>query len=185
MVEAAIRQHPFSRDEYEHAVAAGVFHPEARLELLEGEILEMPPQSSLHSTALQLCADALRTAFGPGYVIRVQMPLALTQDSEPEPDITVVVGHARDYRDAHPSSALLVVEVAENSLLHDRGRKQAAYARAGIPEYWIVNLKKRCVETYRDPRAGSYRVRTVALPSDMLRPPALSAAQIAVCDLLP
>jgi Uma2 family endonuclease len=185
MVEAAIQPHRWIRDEYEHAVSAGVFHPEARLELLDGEILEMPPQSSLHSTALQLAADGLRAIYGPGYLIRVQMPLALAPDSEPEPDITVVPGQARDYRDAHPSWALLVVEVAETSLLHDRGRTRTAYARAEVPEYWLVDLKERCVEVYREPQAGSYRVREVAHPSDTLALPALSAARIAVSDLLP
>lgn len=95
--------------------------------------------------------DALRKAFGEGTHVRIQLPLALDPSSEPEPDVTVVRGSPRDYRDAHPSAALLVVEVADTTLSHDRDQKGSLYARAGVADYWIVNLVDQVLEVYRDP----------------------------------
>ncbi len=131
-----VPRHRFSRVQYERMTEAGVFGPEDRLELLDGEIIDMPPQKSRHATAVTLVAEALRTIFGPGATVRVQLPFCLDDRSEPEPDVAVVPGNPRDYRDAHPSRALLVCEVSDTTLAYDRGRKLAAYARAGIPEYW-------------------------------------------------
>ncbi|MBI4572140.1 MAG: Uma2 family endonuclease [candidate division NC10 bacterium] len=98
-----------------------------------------------------LTQDALRKAFGEGTHVRIQLPLALDPSSEPEPDVTVVRGSPRDYRDAHPSAALLVVEVADTTLSHDRDQKGSLYARAGVADYWIVNLVDQVLEVYRDP----------------------------------
>jgi len=136
-------------------VEAGVLAPGERAELIDGEVLAMPPQGSLHATAVRLAEEALRAAFGAGYDIRVQMPLALDPSSEPEPDVAVVRGSPRDYRDAHPTSALLVVEVADTTLGYDRDQKGSLYARAGVAEYWIVNLLDRRVEVCRDPTPES------------------------------
>ena len=124
-----VSQHRWSRAEYDRAVEAGVFGPDARLELIEGAILAMGPQGSEHFTGIELVVDALRAAFGAGYRVRTQGPLAAGEDSEPEPDVAVVAGDARSYRDAHPSSALLVVEVSDHSLHRDRTVKQRLYAR--------------------------------------------------------
>jgi hypothetical protein len=117
---------------------AGVFGPEDRLELLDGEIIDMAPQKSRHATAVTLVGEALRTLFRSGATVRVQLPFSLDDRSEPEPDVAVVPGNPRDYRDAHPSRALLICEVSDTTLGYDRGRKLTAYARAGIPEYWIL-----------------------------------------------
>ena len=135
----------WTRDEYDRMIATGIFHPEERLELLEGEIVHMTPQGSGHATAVRLVEDALRNLFNVGFDVRVQMPLALGTDSEPEPDVAVVVGPPRDYRDEHPRVAILVVEVADSTLSLDRERKAALYARAGIQEYWLLNLTDRCL----------------------------------------
>lgn len=91
-----IRPHLWTREEFDNMVLAGIFRPEARLELIEGEILEMGTQSSWHSTAVQLVHDTLRSGYGKGFVIRNQMPLAISDDSEPVPDIAVVIGSPRD-----------------------------------------------------------------------------------------
>jgi Uma2 family endonuclease len=95
---------------------AGVFGPEDRLELLDGEIIDRAPQKSRHATAVTLVADALRTHFGPGATVRVQLPFSLDDRSEPEPDVAVVPDNPHDYRDAHPSRALLVCEVSDTTL---------------------------------------------------------------------
>jgi len=94
-------------------IEAGIFGPEERVELIEGEIVEMSPEDPAHSVGIQLAAEALRLAFGTGFHIRVQLPMAL-DDSEPEPDVAVVRGSIRDFRDSHPSTAVLIVEVADS-----------------------------------------------------------------------
>lgn len=151
-------RHRFSRAQYEHMVDTGVFGPEDRLELLEGEIIDMAPEKSRHATAIRLLEDALRKVFGYGYDIRSQLPLSLNDLSQPEPDIAVVTGSPRDYRDAHPAHAVLVVEVADTTLAYDRTRKLATYARSGIPEYWILDLAANC-RKFADSR------KTAAMPS--------------------
>jgi Uma2 family endonuclease len=139
-----------------------------------------------------LVEDALRPAFGPGWVVRVGAPLALDDVSEPEPDVTVVPGARRDYRDAHPTRAALVVEVALSSLMFDRTRKTRAYARNGIAEYWIVNLVDRVLEVYRgpgadpvDPAQPGYGERLRLPPPAAIAPLAAPASSITVADLLP
>ncbi len=180
----------WSREEYERLALAGMFHPEERLELVDGEILKMRPQGSAHATAVTLVENALRVIFGPKYVVRVQMPLALDPDSEPEPDIAVVSGSPRDFRDGHPNSAELVVEVADTTLEFDRGRKAMLYARAGIPEYWILNVRDRQMEVHRQPTEGrlstpSYQHNVVLNPSQSITPLRSSQHSIPVLDLFP
>ena len=173
-------------------VAAGVFAPGERVELVDGEVLAMPAQGSQHATAVQLIEEALRAAFGRGYAVRVQMPLALDPSSEPEPDVAVVPGSPRDYRDAHPASALLVVEVADTTLASDREQKGSLYARAGVAEYWLVNLLDRRVEVYRDPapqpqaRYGrAYRGVQSYEAGDRISPLAAPGSVVQVADILP
>jgi Uma2 family endonuclease len=112
-----------------------VFAPDMLVLLIDGEILEMTPQSRAHAVATRAVEEALRAAFPTGYNIQVQMPLALDPAAEPEPDVAVVPGSFRDYLDAHPEHAVLIVEVADTSLEFDRTRKADLYARGRIPEY--------------------------------------------------
>ena len=182
----------WTRQEYDLMIEAGVLTPEDRVELIDGEILAMTPQRSPHATAVLLVQDALRVAFGTGVHIRTQLPLALGQDSEPEPDAAVVAGAVRDYRDGHPQSALLVIEVADSTLAFDRDVKGSLYARSGIPEYWLVNLVDACVEVHRDPRVAPharlgwlYRSVERAGRGDSIAPLSRPQARIPVFDLLP
>jgi Uma2 family endonuclease len=182
----------WTREAYDRMIVAGIFAPGERVELIDGEIIEMSPQKSPHSTAISLTADTLRVAFGAGHHVRVQMPLALDPHSEPEPDVAVVLGSPRNYRDAHPSSALLVVEVTDSTLAYDREQKGSLYARAGIADYWVLNLGGRRLEVYRDPvpspeaRYGwSYRTVQHHSADDYVSPIAAPQTRIAVADLLP
>jgi Uma2 family endonuclease len=182
----------WSREDYERMIEAGIFAPGERVELIDGEILEMSPQKSPHSTGVSLTAETLRVAFGEGYHVRTQMLLALDPYSEPEPDIAVVRGSPRDYRDAHPSSALLVVEIADSTLTFDREQKGSLYARAGLADYWVLNLPERRLEVYRDPmpmpqaRYGwGYRVVQHYAAEESLSPLAAPLARITVAELLP
>ena len=138
--DACIRRYPLSRAEYDRAVEGVAFEPEAKLELVDGDLHAMTPEGSRHAVGMNVVADRLRRVFDIGFHVRVQNPLALDDYSEPEPDLAVVKGAMRDYRDAHPTSAVLVVEVSNESLRHDRMVKQRLYARSGIPEYWILAL---------------------------------------------
>jgi len=183
----------FTRAEYERAAELGLFGPEERLELIGGEVLQrVTPQHSLHATGVTLAAETLRQAFGQGYVVRVQLPLALADDSEPEPDVAVVAGEIRDYKKAHPSTAVLVVEVADTTLEFDRGRKAGLYAAAGITEYWVLNLQDRVLEVHREPApmvgqpfGHHYRSITRHPHADSLHPLAAPAAAVNVGHLIP
>lgn len=188
----AIRTRRWTRLEYERLVATGILGPEDKVELLEGRLVVREPQHSPHFTAIRLAEEALRRAFGPEWEVRVQGPLALGRLSEPEPDVSVVRGSPRDYRDAHPTGATLVVEVATASLRLDRTQKARIYARAGVADYWIVNLVTRVLEVYREPvlvdpgrRRWEYR-RVQSLGSgEVVSPLGAPGARIGVDDLLP
>ncbi|HLH23093.1 MAG TPA: Uma2 family endonuclease [Chloroflexota bacterium] len=189
---SAVELRRWTREEYERLADLGLLHPDERVELIEGEIVKVPPQLSRHATGVCLAGDALRAVFGEGYTVRVQLPLALGQYSEPEPDAAVVVGDVRDFVAAHPTSAVLVVEVSDTTLSFDRDAKGSLYAAAGIPEYWIVNLVDYWLEVYREPSAipgarygSGYRSRVIALPGENVDAPALAGSRVAVDDLLP
>jgi Uma2 family endonuclease len=190
MSAPAIQTKRWTRQEYDRLAEAGILAPEERVQLLEGEILTMTPLNSPHSAAIGLVDTALRQIFGPAHWIRIQLPLIVDPDSEPEPDVAVVTGSPREYVKEHPHTALLVVEVADTTLSLDRDRKARIYALAGIPEYWIVNLTERCLEVYRDPvtppgHPASYRSSKTLSPSDCIAPLAAPSASVAVADLLP
>ncbi len=181
----AVHPRLWTREDYDKMIEAGIFAPGERLELIEGEILQMMTQGSLHATSIQLVGDALRRAFGAGLDVRCQLPLALGPYSEPEPDIAVVSGSARDYRNEHPSTALLIVEVSDKTLDLDRQRKKSVYARAGIGEFWIVNLIDNRIEVYRDPEREAYRSTRILEIGESISPLSAPQAVIAVADLLP
>lgn len=127
---------------------AGLFEGR-RVELIDGEVLEITPQKHRHAQCVTRLDTILRQAFAEHWV-RVQMPLALGERSHPEPDLSVVAGSLDDYKD-HPTTALLVVEVSDTTLSSDRGRKAGLYAGSGVGEYWIVNLIDNVLEVYRKP----------------------------------
>lgn len=179
----------WGREEYYRLGELGFFRGK-RVELIDGEIFEMPALKPPHVTALELTAEVLRASFGAGYCVRTQAPLDLGR-SQPEPDIVVVRGQLRDYV-RHPQTALLVVEVSDSTLSYDRRRKAHDYARVGIADYWIVNLIDRQLEVHRVPgpdpaRRGrfSYAEVTVVPATGQVIPLAAPNALIAVADLLP
>jgi len=184
MAVAAVDVHRWTREEYERMAAEGYFAPDSRVELIEGVVYDMSPQNSAHTSGLHRGLRLLNAVFADAY-IRVQSPLALGEASEPEPDLAVVPGRLEDYEGAHPTTARLVVEVADSSLAHDRLRKIPVYARHGIPEAWLLDLKARRLEVHRDPLDGVYRTRRVLRAGAAVSPLARPEARIAVADLLP
>ncbi len=188
MAVAEIEQHHWTRKDYERMVAKGLFDPEARVELVEGVIYDMAAHGSIHATGVRLVERALQRIFSSGFDVRGQMPLALGHDSEPEPDVAVVLGDILDYSRNHPTTAVLVVEVSDQSLGHDRKRKLPLYARSGIPEAWILNLRERTLEVYREPSGGPtsrYSTRTDLRAGDTVSPLGQPEAVIEVSALLP
>lgn len=149
------RTRRFSRVEYERLIDLGVFQPGEAIELIGGELMVAEPQGAPHYTAIMKTARVLEEAFGPGWVVRTQGPIGLDDDSEPEPDVAVVPGGPEDYARAHPSRPVLTVEVADSSLVLDRRHKGSLYARAGLVDYWILNLIDRVLEVYREPTPDS------------------------------
>jgi Uma2 family endonuclease len=184
--------HRFTRHEYGQLIDHGLLGEDDPIELLDGLLLVKEPQHSPHRTAVLLAAKALERAFGEGWFVQTQSPIILDHRSEPEPDVCVVRGSPRDYIDAHPTRPALIVEVAQSGLRIARGRKAAAYARAGIADYWIVNLIDRVLEVHREPaRSGPARrhwgyVAIAALGGDAtITPLAAASSSIRVADLLP
>jgi len=182
----------WKRVEYERLVDKGVFVPGDRIELIDGLLVVAEPQSSPHYTATRLVERALARAFGEGWDVRTQAPIALDDASEPEPDVAVVRGDIRDYVAVHPVDPVVVVEVALTSLASDRVHKSSLYARAGRPEYWIVNLIDRVLEVHRDPAPSpaapygwDYSTMEALGPGDSVQPLAAPTARIGVGDLLP
>lgn len=180
-----------TRVRYDRLIDAGVFGPEDRVELLDGLLVAREPQGRRHAAVVVLVRGALEKAFGRAYHVREEKPIALDDRSEPEPDVVVVPGTPRDYLDAHPSRPVLVVEVAETSLAIDRVRKGSLYARAGIADYWVVNLSEELVEVYRAPvrstpgSAWKYDSVRLLRRNAIITPLAASRARIRVAALLP
>ena len=182
--EAPICHYRLSRAEYDRAVEAGAFEPDAKLELIDGELLAMTPEGSRQAAVIQLVAARLRQVFDSGFDVRIQHPLAADEYSEPEPDVAVVPGTIRDYLDAHPTSAALVAEVSNESLHRDRTLKQRLYAASAIPEYWIVALPHHRLEVYRDPAEDGYRSVTQHPAGHRIAPLARPSREIPVDDVL-
>ena len=192
MDSGEIKTRHWKRVEYERLIETGFFQPGDPVELVGGQLIVAEPQGSGHFTAIQAVEEALRAAFGTGWQVRGQGPVALDEESEPEPDVAVVPGSFRDYVAAHPSRPVLVVEVSESSLALDRHHKGSLYARAGLDDYWIVNLVDRVLEVYRhpgpDPAASfgwRYSPAEVFGREASVSPLALPGAHIRVVDLLP
>jgi Uma2 family endonuclease len=192
MSESVVRTRRWSRAEYDNLIEKHVFRSEERLELLGGELVVREPHGDPHTLAVELVNEALGAAFGPDWRIRVQLPVALDEESEPEPDLSVAPGRARDRREPKPSRLALVVEIADSSLALDRAHKGSLYARARVADYWIVNLVDRVLEVYRDPGPDAaapfgcvYRVVRRLSAEESIVPLAAPTARIAIADLLP
>jgi Uma2 family endonuclease len=191
MIEPPLTVRRWKRVEYERLVDIGVFQGDP-VELIGGHLVVAEPQGTAHATAVGAVDDTLRAVLPPGWIVRAQMPVALDEESAPEPDLVVVAGSRADYRGSHPTRPALAIEIAEWSLSLDRVYKGSLYARAGIGDYWIVNLIDRVLEVYRDPGLDAsapygwrYRWLETLTPPAVIVPMALPAVRIAVADLIP
>lgn len=183
--------HQWTRQEYRRMAEMGLFD-DRRVELIEGQVIDMAAMRSPHAVAVDLMDAVLKSVFGPGYYIRQQKPFVVSDISEPEPDVAVIKGKIRDFADAHPTQAELIVEVADSSVTYDRTVKQSLYARAGIADYWIVNLVDRQLEVYRQPVAEPdakygfcYAVSKIYQAEQGIAPLAMPESMVATSDILP
>lgn len=179
----------WTREQYYRMADMGWFEGR-RVELIDGAVVEMSPQNRRHANAIVLVQTALARIF-PIESMRIQLPLALSQRYEPEPDVAVVRGGPRDYTD-HPDTALLIVEISESTIEYDRSFKASTYARFRIAEYWVLDLNRRELVVHREPAAdeaspAGYRYTSVTVcgASESVAPLAKPGVAIAVADLLP
>jgi Uma2 family endonuclease len=181
----------WTRAEYDRLVDLGVFEGEP-LELIGGQLVVAEPHGTCHASTISAAEYAVRAALPSGWFVRTQLPVSLDDESEPEPDLVAVSGRPGDYRESHPDRPALAIEVAESSLAFDREQKGSLYARAGIRDYWIVNVVDGVLEVYRDPEPDAsavygwrYRSIMVLARSAVVVPLEFPSSRIAVADLLP
>lgn len=178
------RRRIWTKKEYYKLIDIGFFNGKSA-ELIEGEIIEMSPMKTPHAVTIRLVETVLAKVFGNKYDVRGQLPIDLGDINEPEPDVAVVKGNIRDYLESHPNTAELIVEISAATLSYDRNTKAKLYARNGIQDYWIVDLKKRRVEVYRSPKSDKYQEITFFNENDDVSPLAKPEAKIKVSELLP
>ncbi len=149
----------FTVDDYYQMSESGILAPDERVELIEGEVTSMSPVGPQHAACVDRLNSLLNRHFGPQKIVRVQSPVRLSSYSEPEPDVAVLRPRKDFYAGAHPAPAdtLLVIEVADTSIGYDRQIKVPLYARAGIPEVWLVDMAEQNIEVYWEPSGGEYR----------------------------
>ncbi|MEO1402132.1 MAG: Uma2 family endonuclease [Cyanobacteria bacterium J06635_1] len=183
--------HLWTREEYNRMASMGLFE-ERRVELIEGQVIDMAAMKSPHAVAVDLADAALKAIFGMGYYIRQQKPFVISDISEPDPDIAVIKGNIRDFADAHPTVAELIIEVADSSLSYDHNIKGSLYAKAAIADYWIFNVIDRQLEVYRQPVPDAdakygfrYGVSEIYRSGQQVAPLSIPNLTVAVTDMLP
>jgi len=181
------RRHLINVEQYYRMAEAGVLAPDARVELIEGEIIEMAPIGSTHAGVVNFLQRKFDRTIGELGVVAVQQPLHLGDRSEPQPDLMLLLPREDLYRNSHPTAAevLLLIEVSDSTLRFDRGDKAALYARHGVRECWIVDLPNRQVHTLQAPAKGLYQSTTVLQPPGSLTPSALREMHIDLAELFP
>lgn len=177
----------FTVDEYYRMAEVGILHPDERLELICGEIILMAPIGPLHAETVEQWYDALKEKVADTYTVRSQNPVRLGEDLEPVPDLAIVRRRAIGYFDSHPGpdDILVVIEVSDSTLAHDRGTKVNLYAEANVPETWIANLADDCIEAFTGPGPNGYSNHTIYRRGDRISPSMLPDVEFTVGDLLP
>lgn len=179
-------QHRFSVAEYYRMAETGILHPEARVELLDGRIIDMSPIGPFHGGVTKRLIRFF-TALATGrWIVSAQDPVHLDEYSEPQPDLMLLKPAADDYTSRHPvpEEVFLLIEVADSSLAIDREEKLPAYGRAGIREYWILNLPAKTIEVYREPHFTGYGSNQTLRAGDKALPLAFPDVAVDVGELL-
>jgi Uma2 family endonuclease len=178
-------RHKLSVEDYHKLGEAGILREDSRVELIDGELMDMAPIGAAHMRIVNRLTRLLVLAVGDLGVVSIQNPITLPPHSEPQPDV-VILSPGSDHIEAPvpgPREALLVSEVADTTVAYDRSTKLSLYAEAGIAEVWIVNVPAQCVEVYRDPVAGAYMAKSEAGSGDLLSPSRLPPVTVQVAEL--
>jgi Uma2 family endonuclease len=176
----------FSVAQFEQMISEGIFAEDDRVELVDGEVVIMTPISHPHAVVVSKLGFILGDMLGRAAYVWAQQPLWLEERSRPQPDIAVLKWRDDFYVGKRPTSedALLVIEVSDTSLSADRGPNRTRYARAGIPEYWIVNLRNKVVEVYSNPAGGKYNAERIAAEGETLPLPGGLQGVVSVDEIM-
>ena len=185
-MQVQITRHRFTSEEFHLMAKAGIFKEDARLELIEGDIIEMAPIGSRHAACVKRTASLMRQGLTASYVLGVQDPVQLNDGCEPQPDISILRYRSDYYADAHPrpEDILLLIEVCDTTLEYDREHKVPMYARWGVPEVWLADLTGGRIEVYRDPSPNGYLHMFTATVDDALSPELLSQLRLTPREIL-
>ncbi|MCL6435916.1 MAG: Uma2 family endonuclease [Leptolyngbyaceae cyanobacterium HOT.MB2.61] len=180
-------QRRWSVDEYHRMIAAGILAPGDRVELLEGQIIEMVPQEPPQAAATSSFGNDFVLLFAGKAWVRQQLPITIAPNSEPEPDIAVVRIDPNRYRDRHPypEDVYLLIEISNSTLNYDRERKAKIYARANVPEYWIVDINQKQILVFRNPQGERYQIEQTLSWTNKIVPLAFPEIEIELSKLLP
>jgi len=180
------KKHLTNLDEWKRLGEANIFPPGSRVELINGEIIDMAPIGSNHSGQINRLTQFLVSLVSNLAVVSIQNPLQLGDLSEPEPDLMLLKPNADFYSSQHPQSddVLLLIEVADSSLKFDQNQKLRLYALHNIPEYWLLNLKDSCIEIYRQPHDGLYAEKTILRSGDKITLSQLDNISIEIANIL-
>lgn len=182
-----IRQRLIRTDEYHRMIELGIFHEDERIELIEGRLIQMSPKNIKHAIATKRANRWLAKALGDRVIIGVQDPILLNDLSEPEPDISLIAPPDDRYLENHPTpkDIFLVLEIADSSVVYDRGTKGPLFAQNGIVQYCLLNLQTRELEDYREPGPEGYRRKQTHSENESFNLVAFPKVSIKVKDLLP
>lgn len=184
-MSVALARRLFNAQEFRSMIEAGVFREDDRVELVDGEIVEMAPIGNRHATCVRKLNLILRKVGGRA-LVDVQNPLGVSEENDFYPDVVLLRPRGDGYAGAIPNAndALLVIEVADSSLEFDRTIKVSRYAAAGVVELWIIDLKGSRIWVHRKPLEGDYGEVFEVRPGEMLKPPGMPDVEISVADLL-
>jgi Uma2 family endonuclease len=179
------RRHRFTVDDYYRLAEAGALPPDARVELIEGEIIDMAPMGSRHASSVSMLDYLLKHAAGDRALVRVRLPVRLDETSEPHPDVALVKPRTNHYRASHPTPAdtLLVIEVSDSTLRDDLDVKAPLYAAHGVPEVWVLDVEAGELHVFRALVAGKYTDVSVLKQPGMLAPEGRPDLQIDLSEL--
>jgi Uma2 family endonuclease len=179
-------KHRLSVKDYYRLAESGVLDPDARVELLDGEIIDMSPIGPFHGGVTNFLMELFASASKGRWITAVPGPVRLHDHSEPQPDLMLLKPSPNYYRTQHPrpEDVFLLVEISDTSLEKDQGKKLPAYARAGIPEVWIINLNELTIEVYRQPHFAGYASKAILQPGDKASPQRFPDVMVDVAELL-
>lgn len=185
-MQPRVKHYPISVELYHIMAERGTFAPDERVELIDGEIIEMSPIGSRHARVVDFLNDFFAKRIDANFIVRIQNPIVVGDLSEPQPDIAVVARRDDFYRDGHPTGkdVALVIEVCDSTVAFDRSRKLPKYAEAGIPETWLIDLESEHVEVHFSPKETAYGIVKIFLRGENAISETLPALNLPVSDIL-